>query len=364
VTSAVTSIHQFAPAIRPADATSAHALHVRELLRDLGFDSQIYVEDDAPLVEGAVHIGRWRPSPGSIALYQFAIGSVLTDALLRSKVPLALNFHNLTPAAYFDPWAPGIATSLRWSMAQLRFMAPQVLLGICVSRYNAVELERVGARETIVAPILLRDEVAPESTHRAAAVPAGARWLFVGRLAPNKAQHDVISAFALYTRVYDPAATLCLVGGAATPRYEQALRSLARALGVADAVEFAGSVSDTELATHYDQADVFVCLSDHEGYCVPLVEAMRHSLPVVAFGSSAVPETLGGAGLCLPEKSPALVATAVRRVCEDVDLRARMVDAGGRRLVQLGPSAVRPTWQAAIERFVELATDAGPSVRH
>ena len=156
--------------------------------------------------------------------------------------------------------------------------------------------------------------------------------MFVGRVAPNKAQHDVVKAFAWYRRVFDAGASLTLVGGVSAGSYWVALQRFVTELGLSDAVRLAGSVPDAELEGLYRSADVFVCLSEHEGFCVPLLEAMAHGVPIVAFDAAAVPETLGDAGLLLGSKRPGFVAEAVARVVGDDRLRRALVDAGRVRL--------------------------------
>jgi glycosyltransferase involved in cell wall biosynthesis len=148
--------------------------------------------------------------------------------------------------------------------------------------------------------------------------------------------------------VFDPSARLWLVGGSSSDAYVRAVRGLVEALGLEGAVRLTGSVSPAALAAYYAAADVFVCASDHEGFCVPLLEAMHSGLPVVAYASSAVPETLGGAGVCLPEKSPGVVAAAVWRVVSDAGLRGRLVAAGRRRLEDFAPERTRATFATAI----------------
>lgn len=353
------AIHQFVPAIAAADATSAHALEVRSVLRGMGLESEIFVADDAPPAEGALPASTFVERSGTAVIYQFAIGSTLTESLLESSVPLALNFHNLTPPEHFDPWNPDLASGLRWSMGQLRQIARRTTLGIAVSEYNAAELARVGVQETVVAPFLFDVERLPPAVDEPRTRPSasGSRWLFVGRLAPNKAQHDVIRAFATHRQLFDADSVLHLVGASAAPSYERALRSLARALGVESAVTFTGPVSPAELSARYAAADVFVCLSDHEGFCVPLLEAMHFGVPIVAYGSSAIPETLGPGGLCLPDKAPALVAAAVRRVLGDPAVRSGLVAAGRERLADFDLSVSRQRFEAAVRRFVALASD-------
>jgi glycosyltransferase involved in cell wall biosynthesis len=181
----------------------------------------------------------------------------------------------------------------------------------------------------------------------------GARWLFVGRVAPNKAQHDVVKAFAWYRRVFDAGASLTLVGGVSAGSYWSALERFVDGLGLSGVVRLAGSVSDAELEGLYRSADVFVCLSEHEGFCVPLLEAMAHGVPVVAFGAAAVPETLGDAGLVLASKRPGLVAEAVGRVMRDEGLRARLVGAGRRRLEHFSLARTRRTLLDALQPVLE-----------
>ena len=141
-------------------------------------------------------------------------------------------------------------------------------------------------------------------------------------MSPHKGQDDLVKALAAYRRLYDPDARLHVVGGAICEEYQMAVERFADELGLADAVEFAGSVSHEELIAYYDECDVFLCLSNHEGFCVPLLESMYHRLPIVAYTITAVPETVQQAGLILPDKEPARVAAAIHRVVDDAGLRA------------------------------------------
>ena len=165
----------------------------------------------------------------------------------------------------------------------------------------------------------------------------GPVWLFVGRVAVNKGFHDLLAAFAVFRGVWGEGARLVLVGSGSEGSYGGALRALAGGLGLGGSVVWAGSVSGLVLAGWYSAADVFVCLSDHEGFGVPLVEAMGAGLPVVAFDAGAVGETLGGAGVLLGDKSPAAVAAAAGRVLGDRALRDGLAAAGRRRAAQLHP---------------------------
>lgn len=355
------ALHQLLPVLDPGDAASAHTLEVQRLLRDRGYDSEVFTDRTHPDLAGST-----RPAatfPGGPVIYQFAIGSPLADRLRASPDPLALVSHNVTPPAFFAVWDPPLVHGCTWGRQQLAALAPRAGLGIGVSGFNTADLVALGCPRTAVVPILLDTArfaraLDTERLDRLQEKKAGggADWLFVGRLVPNKAQHDVLKAFAAYRRAFDGRARLWLVGGASSARYEAALRRLTTAAGLDEAVCFTGPVGPGTLAAHYAAADAFVCLSDHEGFCVPLLEAMHHGLPVVTWRSSALPETLGTAGVCLPAKDPLLVATAVARVLDDDALRRRLVAAGHVRLGDFALERTRARFAAAIEPWYAEVT--------
>jgi len=337
----VTAVHQFLPALLPGDAVGMHTLQVQAALREVGLDSEIFCEAIHHQLEGSGHhfseFGRY--AKGSVLLYQFATGSVLADEVFARPEPLVVDYHNITPAEFFRRWDPAVANAMAWARAQLALLAPRSAIGVGDSSYNEAELVEVGYRRTGVVPILLdleamSAEVDGDARARLqeAKQDGGADWLFVGRLAPNKAQHDLIKALYAYREAYDPRARLYLVGRRATDSYYEALTGFAVRLGVTDAVRIREGVSGGELAAHYSTADVLVSVSEHEGFCVPPLEAMRHDLPVVAYAAGAVPETVGDAGLLLARKDPSTVAASVNRVLSDDVLRQRLIGAGRRRL--------------------------------
>ena len=354
----MTAIHQFLPTFAPRDAIGTHAVHAQRILRGLGLESEIYAE-------GIVRSGRRqarsyrsygrRTSPGRTwLLYQLSTGSAVADFLQARPEPKLVNYHNVTTAALFAPWEPHVAVECAEGRRQLRELAPRVELGIAVSAFNEGELRAAGCPRTTVAPVLVdldATDVGPDPDVLArlerAKEAGGSDWLFVGRVAPHKCQHDVVRALAVYRRLYDPHARLHLVGGAGSHAYVSTIQSYVASLGLSGAVDLAGSVTPEALLAHLRTADVFVCLSEHEGFCVPIVEAMRLGVPVVAFASTAVPETVGGAGLMLDAKDPLTVAAAVDRVLSDGELRGRLVAAGARR-------AAAFTLDRSARRFTEV----------
>ena len=181
----------------------------------------------------------------------------------------------------------------------------------------------------------------------------GARWLAIGRVSPNKALESTVAALAVAHAHGDPDATLVIVGKPATDSYVGALHRYVAELGLVGAVQFAGHASDATVASAYARADVLVVTSEHEGFCVPVVEAMSAGVPVVAFDQGAVPEVLGGAGVLVSDKDPYALASAIDTLLADAPRRNAVVAAGRRRLAELD-------LDSAADRFVDLLVRLAP----
>ena len=345
-------VHQVAAAAAHRDAITHHMLEARRVLRGQGLRSEIFAEAahiHGTLVGDVLPAERWDDValPGDAAIIHYSIASPAVFHVLDRCRRCALHYHNITPAELLWRYAPPIALECAVGRRRLGELVGRVSLAGAVSRYNADELAARGFADPWVLGVM-RAPLAPVARPPAPA-DGGARLLFVGRGVPNKAQHHLVMASAaLADAGIDH--ELTLVGGwSSAPAYADHCEALAAALGVADRVRFAGSVSDARLAAHYAEADLFLCLSDHEGFCVPIVEAMAADLPVVAYASSAVPETLGHAGLLLDEKPPSLVAEAVLEALANPALSARMAAAREERLRAVAPEELA----ARLVRFAE-----------
>ncbi len=354
------ALHQFIPSFAATDAIGVHARQLRRLVREIGLESEIFCANARSLERGdARHyltFQHYRSGGNTWLLYQLSTGSTVARFLRARPEPKLLNYHNITPASLFLAWEPRVGAELHDGRVQLGDLAPTAELGIADSAFNRAELVEAGCGSTEVAPVMVdldafdRDvDAGALARLQGAKEGGGADWLFVGRIAPHKCQHDVVKAFAAYRKLYDPKARLHLVGASSSHSYSTALERYVSALGLSGAVELTGGVSPGVLSAQFRTADVFVCLSEHEGFCVPLLESMHHRLPIVAFDAAAVPETLAGAGVLLAGKGAPTVAAAVSRVLTDQALRDALAAAADLRLADFTLERSRARWTDVLE---------------
>lgn len=354
--------------LREHDATSTHTLLLRDLLVRMGAEVRLVVERKIDHVSDRAHhharrraqdvvlMDRWR-SDADLTILQHSTSSKLAERVIKDRLPIVLNYHNITPPEFFEAWQPELVAGLVSGRRQLHYLAPLTLLGIADTRFNGRDMAEAGITNVVVVPVLRNLELIGPQLFPASGVQAEAAdratetLLFVGRLVPNKCFHDLISALSVLARSR-PEARLVLVGREVSVDYKSRLEALAERLGVRDRVLFAGEVSDRELAAWYERADVFVCLSEHEGFCVPLVEAMAYGVPVVAYDAAAVAETVRDAGIVLNDKRPTTVATAVERVLSDRSLHDLLCSRGIRRADQLDVNITNQRMRRALAGFV------------
>jgi L-malate glycosyltransferase len=340
----VRGVHLFVPMLHRRDAVGEHTMALRDRLAARGVASRIYTElPDPDTVAETRHYLDYKSEaePDDVLVYQFATESAMAGWLAARPEPLVVNFHSITPPQYFAPWNNAIARLQVQAGQQLAALAPRASLGIATSAFTAAELRSAGCPTTVVVPVAgvplptgAIDLDLVEALKKGKGT--GYRWLSVGRWAPNKAHHQTLAALFVARMTSDPGARLTLIGSPTEPAYASALHRYAAALGLSDAVDFVTGVSTEELAAHYQAADVLVMLSDHEGFGVPLVEAMGQGVPIVAFDAGAVPEVLAGCGVLVEEKHPRRVAAAVHSLLADPDEQARLIALGRTRFLELG----------------------------
>lgn len=322
------AIHQLLPALHPGDAVGNEAMSLRAHLRRAGFESDIFAAWADPRVAdvaGTLRECRGAATAGSVLLFHFGCGSPAGPLALEVPARLALMYHNITPAHFFDPFAPGLARELRFGRRELARLASRTSVALAKSSFSRRELVELGFEPTGIVPYALSPGLYRGTPSRVVRrlFPADRKnVLVVGRVAPNKKIEDALRAFSVYQKEMERRSRLLIVGETrGSDAYVHSLLHLTRDLGLRDVV-FTGHVTQEDLLGYYAVADVMLSLSEHEGYGVPLVEAMILGVPVVAFDAGAVSETLGGSGVLLREKSADLVATVIDSLDRDPSLRA------------------------------------------
>ena len=341
------AVHQFVPRFALGDAIGDHVAWIRNHLRSQGSDSEIFVgtENKATSAEtfDLQKIDRYVHSQAdTLLLYHVAQASPCAHFLLERPEPLALVFHNFTPPDLLLHWDPAVAFELLKAQDQLNDLVEKSLFAICDSDFNAQVLSEFGQVERHVIPLPI--EASPRSKTKSGDTPT---VLFVGRIAPNKGIHDLIAAISVL-RQRLPEVRLRVVGASTTEPYDKAIKGLIEALELSEVVSFTGWIDDEQLDREYRHASVFCTLSDHEGFGVPIVEAMARGIPVVAHENTAIGQTVDNAGLLLRSKTPTVVAAALERVLTDNVLASHLSDSGYHRSKAFTPSSIAAKLDSAL----------------
>lgn len=330
-------INQFVPVLSPGDATSNDALAIRTILRKNGYTSNIYAKyiDPRMLLYARPYL-LYRGDKENIAIYHFAVGGLkFSDFILRLPDIKILKYHNITPPEYFEKYDEHSRFLCQNGLSELKEFKDHFVLGLGDSPFNSRAMEQAGIENTCVLPVSIdfsKYAGYDEKLDRSLKMSEVKKIIFVGRIAPNKKQDDLIRVFDYYNRTFNQNSRLYLIGQKQTRPYVRELEKLIRELGLSEKVVLTGKVSDKEVNAYYRNADLFVCLSEHEGFCVPLVEAMFFNIPVIAFDSSAIKDTLGDAGVLLQNKDAESIARLMNRVIGDEQFREGIIEKQKERL--------------------------------
>ncbi|MDQ3818015.1 MAG: glycosyltransferase family 4 protein [Acidobacteriota bacterium] len=333
------------PSLTTGDAVGNDVLGMYDVLGARGHTTRLYAEGwasvDGYRIWPADQITSFLKSPSDLLIYHYSRGWDFGLRLLR-ELPCrtAIKYHNVTPPEFFVKFSPDLARMCTEGREQLRQIAAAGCdIYMSASAYNERELLREGVEESrsyVIPPfhhIDRLDTIEADQKILEAYGDERTNILMVGRLSPHKGHVALIEAFAAYHLDYNPASRLFIVGKE-DPRlkaYGRALHRIARHLGVEDSVVFAGGVSDGELKAYYSLADIFMITSEHEGFCVPLVEAMSMRVPIVAYASSAIPSTVEGVGLVWPDRDPYLLAESVDAIVKNSEAARALCRMGLRR---------------------------------
>ena len=329
------TIHQLLAGFRLGDAISDEAERIGALCAEHGVESRLWCPRTAvaPADRRRVRDLEALPAavrPDDVALLHLSIGSRANELFAGLPCRRVVLYHNVTPPRFYERLDPATAAVLKRGLDAVRALAPCGADAWADSAFNAAELRAMGWRDPKVFPLLVDDrfgETAPDPAMLGRlSDPPRTNLLFVGRLAPNKRHDRLLKVFRAFQRAVEPASRLVVAGGEdGRALYRTILRGTAETLALRDAF-FAGFVAPAELAACYATASAFVCMSDHEGFCAPLLEAMAWRVPVFAVAAGAVPETLDGAGVLFdPATDEATIAETIGRVLRDPALKGAVL---------------------------------------
>ena len=341
-------VDQLLPGLATGDAVSQEARVIRELLLQAGYESRMFVDPEHVAPDVSVD---WIPAaeyssmPGDVLIYHYSISSPADEIFLSARAVRVMLYHNITPGHWFRGYDDRVAELLEDARRNLKRVAASADAVWADSEFNASELRASGRPDTRVFRFLFersRFEQPRDEDMFRRYDPSMTNLLFVGRIAPNKCIEDLIAAFAWYHAHLNPDSRLIIAGSERScPRYYAMLRMYMAELGLRH-VCFERYVSDAGLGTLYQLADLVVIASRHEGFCLPVVEAMYCGVPVVARSAAAIPETMGSAGVLFDELDPPELAALWDRILNDRMLRREILDSQNRRLSEfLERDAVR-----------------------
>jgi L-malate glycosyltransferase len=362
------NVHQVLATLGYGDAIGNEVLGIQRVLRAAGYGSEIFVETADPRLEAFTLDYRdliEASDPDNLLLHHFSIGSRASRISFALPDRMVLVYHNITPPRFFVEVHPQLVKACYRGRRELTAYVSRCDLALGDSEFNRQELAALGFPDTGVLPVIpdfTHLDVPPDRAIAGRFDDERTNVLFVGRVIPSKAIHDLIRFFHAYQTCCNPRSRLLIVGAyTGFERYLSMTHHLIAALGTQD-VHFTGQVSNEELTAYYDVADLFLCASEHEGFCVPLIEAFYKRIPVAAFAAAAVPATMDGGGVLYDDRDPARVAALMEAVLSQPDLQERMLASQDAALERLLNKDFAGTLLGFVDRVRKQPRRAHPPV--
>jgi glycosyltransferase involved in cell wall biosynthesis len=355
-------VHQVLATLGYGDAIGHEVLGIQRVLRAAGHDSEIFVETADPRLEHLTLDYRdliGDVGPEDVLIHHFSIGSRASRTAYALPGRMALVYHNITPPEYFIGVHKDLVKLCFRGRRELTAYVDRCDVALGDSEYNRAELASLGFRQTTVLPVVpdfTHLNVAPDTRQAAGFDDGWVNVMFVGRVIPNKKFENVIRAFHAYRTRHNPRSRLLLVGShGGFERYLAMLHALIARLGTPD-VHVLGHVTNEELTALYDVADLFLCASEHEGFCVPIIEAFYKQVPVLAYAATAVPATMDGGGVLYDTRDPFEIARLMEAVLDDSRLEDAIIQSQEAALARLRAR----DFGATLLRSVDALIAAGP----
>jgi glycosyltransferase involved in cell wall biosynthesis len=364
----VIRIHQVLATLGYGDAIGHEVLGIQRVLRQAGYDSEIFVETADHRLEPQTRDYRELVDfshRDNLLLHHFSLGSKASRTAYALPDRMALIYHNITPPEYFVGVHRRLARQTFRGRRELQAYADRCDLALGDSEFNRQDLEALGFSRTAVLPVVPDFSHLDREPNWLVARDFDDEWtniVFVGRVIANKKIEDLIAWFHTYRTIFNPRSRLLLVGAqSGFERYLASLHQLVGRLG-ATHVHFVGHVSDEELVAFYETADLFLCASEHEGFCVPIVEAFYKQVPVLAYAATAIPSTMDGAGVLFEDRDPIHVASLIDAIVSDAALQDRIVDGQLAAVDRLRSKDFAGTLLGLVDRIVSSPRAAAPHV--
>ena len=361
-------IHQVLATLGYGDAIGHEVLGIQRVLRAAGYESEIFVETADHRLEPQTRDYRELVDfsrRDNLLLHHFSLGSKASRTAYALPDRMALIYHNITPPEYFVGVHRTLARQTFRGRRELQAYADRCDLAMGDSEFNRQDLEALGFPRTAVLPVVPGFSHLDREPNWLVASDFDDEWtniVFVGRVIANKKIEDLICWFHAYHTIFNPRSRLLLVGAqGGFERYLESLHQLTGRLG-ASHVHFAGHVSDEELVAFYEIADLFLCASEHEGFCVPIVEAFYKQVPVLAYAATAVPSTMDGAGVLFEDRNPLHVAMLMDEIISNADLQDRIVDGQLAAVDRLRSKDFAGTLLGFVDRILASPRAAAPHV--
>ena len=361
-------IHQVLATLGYGDAIGHEVLGIQRALKNAGFDSEIFVQTADPRLEDMTRDYRDLlevSDPSNILIHHFSIGSRASRVAYAVPDRMIFVYHNITPPEFFVDVHRQLAEQCFKGRRELGIYPGRVELALGDSEFNRQELEALGFSPTGVLPVVPDFSHLDLEPNDLIAGQFDDDWtniLFVGRIIPNKRIEDVIKYFHAYQRNFNPRSRLLFVGSyGGYEKYLAMLHELLASLGTSNVV-FAGQVTDAELVAYYEVADLFLCASAHEGFCVPIVEAFYKQVPVVAYRATAVPSTMDGAGVLYSTREPLEVAGLMDAVLSDDSVYDAIVEQQEEAVTRLRAKGFDRILLGFVEQVLKQPRRAAPQV--
>ena len=353
----MTEIHQMIAGAATGDAITNYALEIKEIMLASGVKSEIIApyQHTAPQLREKI-----RPATDDLSflnkdttvIYHFSIGSEMTEHFTRTSARKVMCYHNITPEKYLRSINDQKARVLYEGREELKRLKHVPDIALAVSGFNAAELERIGYTDPQVIPLTLNQDYLKTKPSRSiirSYKDNFVNFLFVGRISPNKRLEDVLKVFYYYNKTINPNSRLIFAGAyVGMEKYYTYLRSFASEMNLQN-VMFTGHISLEELLGYYAASSLFLCMSEHEGVCIPLIESMYFQKPVFALAHAAIPETLNGTGVLLHQKDYRSIAELIHIVIHDKHILHDIIEKQNQRINDFSKDKLKNKLQAILE---------------